>query len=208
VVLADDHPMFRFGVAAALATVPEVELVGEASNGRELLAVVATTTPDVVLMDVAMPELDGVAATRALLARDPGLAVLVVTMHGDDASVQRSLQAGARGYLLKGAGREELVRAVLAVAAGDSVFSGPVARRIVAGYADAAAAPPSFAELTPREREVLEQLAAGARNSEIARRLSMTDKTVRNHVSAILAKLHVPDRTAAALRARERGLGG
>jgi len=122
--------------------------------------------------------------------------------------VQRSLQAGARGYLLKGAGREELVRAVLAVAAGDSVFSGPVARRIVAGYADAAAAPPSFAELTPREREVLEQLAAGARNSEIARRLSMTDKTVRNHVSAILAKLHVPDRTAAALRARERGLGG
>jgi DNA-binding NarL/FixJ family response regulator len=207
VVLADDHPMFRFGVAAALATAPDVELVGEASNGRELLAVVAGAAPDVVLTDLAMPDLDGAAATRALLARQPDLGVLVLTMHADDESVVRALRAGARGYLLKGAGRDELVRAVLAVAAGEALYDPAVARRIVDVFTGARAADP-FPELTPRERQVLGLLAAGERNSAIARRLGMTDKTVRNHVSAILTKLQVPDRTAAALRARDAGLGG
>lgn len=208
VVLADDHPMFRFGVAAALATAPEVELVGEAGDGKELLALVARTSPDVVLTDLAMPDLDGAAATRALLSRRPDLGVLVLTMHADDESVMRALRAGARGYLLKGAGRDEMVRAVLAVAAGEALYDGAVARRIVEFYTGAPQyTGAAFPELTPREREVLDQLAAGARNSEIARRLGMTDKTVRNHVSAILAKLGLPDRTAAALRAREGGLG-
>ena len=207
VVLADDHPMFRFGVVAALATVPDVELVGEAAGGRELLAEVARTRPDVVLTDLAMPDMDGATATRALLARDPGLGVPVLTMHADDESVFRALRAGARGYLLKGAGRDELVRAVLAVAAGEAVYDGPVARRIVDFYTGAAEEPAAFPELTPREREVLDLLAAGARNSQIARRLGMSDKTVRNHVSSILTKLQVPDRTAAALRGRAGGLG-
>ena len=208
VVIADDHPMFRFGVAAALATVPEVELVGEAADGRELLAVVAATSPDVVLTDLAMPGLDGAAATQAMLARTPGLGVLVLTMHADDESVFRALRAGARGYLLKGAGRDELVRAVLAVAAGDAMYDAPVARRILDFVTGAKERPVAFPDLTPREREVLDLLAGGARNSAIARALGMTDKTVRNHVSAILGKLQVPDRTAAALRGREGGLGG
>ena len=207
VVLADDHPMFRFGVVAALATAPDVELVGEATGGRELLAEVARTRPDVVLTDLAMPDMDGATATRALLDHDPGLGVLVLTMHADDESVFRALRAGARGYLLKGAGRDELVRAILAVAAGEALYDGSVARRIVDFYTGAAEEPAVFPELTPREREVLDLLAAGARNSQIARRLGMSDKTVRNHVSSILTKLQVPDRTAAALRGRAGGLG-
>jgi DNA-binding NarL/FixJ family response regulator len=207
VVLADDHPMFRFGVAAALATAPEVDLVGEAANGRELLAVVASAAPDVVLTDLAMPGMDGAAATRALLTHHPDLAVLVLTMHADDRSVLRALQAGARGYLLKGAGRDELVRAVLAVAAGGALYDASVARRLVDAFTGARTEAVAFPELTPRERQVLGLLGAGERNSAIARRLGMTDKTVRNHVSAILTKLQVPDRTAAALRAREAGLG-
>jgi len=207
VVLADDHPMFRFGVAAALATVPEVDLVGEAANGRELLAVVASTGPDVVLTDLAMPDLDGAAATRALLARDPALGVLVLTMHDDDRSVVQALRAGARGYLLKGAGRDELVRAVLAVAAGEALYDAKVARRVIAFHSGAPVGSAGLPDLTPRELQVLELLARGERNAAIARRLGMTDKTVRNHVSAILTKLRVPDRTAAALRARDAGLG-
>jgi DNA-binding NarL/FixJ family response regulator len=209
VVLADDHPMFRYGVATALAGAPEVELVGEATDGRELLAVVERTKPDVVLTDLAMPELDGAAATRELLSRSPELGVIVLTMHEDDESVFAALRAGARGYLLKGADRAELVRAVVAVASGQAVYGSAVARRIVDFYTGAHNdfAASAFPELTPRERQVLDLLASGARNSEIARELGMTDKTVRNHVSAILMKLQVADRTAAALKAREAGFG-
>src|SRR3954447_571533 len=208
--------MFRFGVAAALATVPEVDLVGEAANGRELLAVVASTGPDVVLTDLAMPDLDGAAATRALLgphpapgrlARAPALGVLVLPMHDDARSVVQALRAGARGYLLKGAGRDELVRAVLAVAAGAELYDAKVSRRVIAFHSGAPVGSAGLPDLTPRELQVLELLAGGERNAAIARRLGMTDKTVRNHVSAILTKLRVPDRTAAALRARDAGLG-
>ena len=209
VVLADDHPMFRFGVSAVLQDAPEVELVGEAANGRELLDLVNELEPDVVLTDLAMPGLDGAAATRELLATRPDRGVLVLTMHDDDESVFAALRAGARGYLLKGAGRDELVRAVLAVAAGEAVYGAAVARRIVDFFTGAQVrfTASAFPDLTPREREVLDLLAGGARNSQIATQLGMTDKTVRNHVSAILLKLQVPDRTAAAVKARDAGLG-
>jgi DNA-binding NarL/FixJ family response regulator len=181
---------------------------GEAATGRELMAVAASTGPDVVLTDLAMPDLDGAAATRELLTDHPGLAVLVLTMH-DDESVFAALRAGAQGYLLKGTNGVEVVRAVLAVAGGDAVYGAAVARRIVGFYSGAQDryAAHAFPDLTAREREVLELLASGARNHEIARRLGMSEKTVRNHVSAVLLKLGVPDRTAAAVKARDAGLG-
>jgi DNA-binding NarL/FixJ family response regulator len=209
VVVADDHPMVRFGVTAVLLDAPEVDVVAEAADGRELIEVTRAHAPDVVLTDLSMPGLDGVQATRELLRIRPDLGVLVLTMHDDDESVFAALRAGARGYLLKGAGRDELVRAVLAVAAGDAVYGSAVARRIVdfyTGSGDRFTAS-AFPELTPREREVLDLLASGAWNAAIAAELGMTDKTVRNHVSAILLKLQVPDRTAAAVKARDAGLG-
>jgi DNA-binding NarL/FixJ family response regulator len=171
--------------------------------------VVARTGPDVVLTDLAMPDLDGAAATRELLAGQPGLAVIVLTMHDDDESVFAALRAGALGYLLKGVDGAEVVRAVLAAAGGDAVYGASVARRIVGFYSGAPDryAAHAFPELTARERDVLELLAVGARNHEIARRLGLSDKTVRNHVSALLLKLGVPDRTAAAVKARDAGLG-
>lgn len=209
VVLADDHPMFRYGLRAVLDTAAEIDVVGEAASGRELLAVVAATTPDVVLTDLAMPDLDGAAATRTLSERQPGIAVLVLTMHADDESLFAAMRAGARGYLIKGADGPELVRAVLAVANGEAVFGAPVAQRIITFYSGRGQsyATRAFPELTAREREVLDLLATGARNHEIGRRLGLSEKTVRNHVSAVLLKLQVPDRTAAAVRAREAGLG-
>jgi len=204
VVLADDHPMYRYGVAAVLATADEIELVGEAPDGHHLVALVEAERPDVVLTDLAMPGLDGVSACRQLLTRHPDLGVLVLTMHADDESLVAALRAGARGYLVKGADKAELIRAILAVAAGQAVYGAPVARRIAALFgADAGRPAGPFPDLTPRERQVLDLLADGARNSEIARQLGMTDKTVRNHVSAILMKLQVTDRTAAAIKARD-----
>ncbi|WP_199522423.1 response regulator transcription factor [Geodermatophilus marinus] len=207
VVLADDHPMYRFGLRAVLDASPEVAVVGEAADGAELLALVATTTPDVVLTDLSMPRLSGTAAIDELTRRYPGVVVLVLTMHEDDASLFGALRAGARGYLLKGADREEIVRAVLAVAGGDAVYGGAVARRVVDSLTGASARVPALPELTAREREVLDLLAAGLRTSQVARRLGLSEKTVRNHVSAVLTKLQVPDRAAAVARAREAGLG-
>ena len=206
VVLADDHPMYRFGLRAVLDASPEVEVVGEAADGAELLALVARHAPDVVLTDLSMPTLSGTAAIDELTRRQPGVGVLVLTMHEDDVSLFAALRAGARGYLLKGADRDEIVRAVLAVAGGDAVYGGAVARRVVdslTGVARTHVLP----ELTGREREVLELLAAGLPTGQIARRLGLSDKTVRNHVSAVLTKLQVPDRAAAVARAREAGLG-
>ena len=208
VALADDHPMFRFGLRAVLDASPEVEVVGEASDGAELLALVAATRPGVVLTDLSMPRMSGAAAIDELARRFPGLGVLVLTMHEDDASLFAALRAGARGYLLKGADRDEIVRAVLAVAAGDAVYGGAIARRVVDFLTGTAARSPALPELTPRERDVLELLAAGLPTSQVARRLTLSDKTVRNHVSAVLTKLQVPDRAAAVARARDAGLGG
>jgi DNA-binding NarL/FixJ family response regulator len=209
VVVADDHPMFRYGLVAALAADDEVEVVAEAANGDELLAAVDRTDPDVVLTDLAMPGLDGAAATRSLLARHPEVGVLVLTMHEDDQALFGALRAGARGYLLKGADRTEIIRAVLAVASGDAVYGEAVARRIVAFFTGAHREYVArvFPELTEREREVLDLVAAGCGNHEIARRLTLSDKTVRNHVSAILFKLQVRDRAAEVAKARDAGLG-
>jgi DNA-binding NarL/FixJ family response regulator len=208
VVIADDHPMFRYGLKAAVSSADEVEIVGEAADGRELLAVTEHTRPDVVLTDLTMPGLDGAAAAE-ILARHPEIAVLVLTMHEDNQALLAALRAGARGYLLKGADRAEIIRAVLAVAAGEAVYGAAVARRITDFFAgshrDFTAT--AFPELTERERDVLGLVAAGCGNHDIARRLVLSEKTVRNHVSAIIVKLQVRDRAAAVAKARDAGLG-
>ena len=209
VVVADDHPMYRYGLAAVLAQRDEIEVVASVGDGAALLHAVDVHRPDVVVTDLSMPDLDGVAATKRLLADKTPPAVLVLTMHEDDEHLFAALRAGARGYLVKGADGAEIVRAVQSVAAGDAVYGGPVARRIAAAFAGEPAGSASeraFPHLTPRERDVLDLLAAGCRNHEIARRLGMSEKTVRNHVSQVLLKLQVPDRTAAALKARAAGV--
>ncbi len=209
VVVADDHPMVRYGIAAVLSAAPAVELVGEAANGTELLERVAETTPDVVLTDLSMPGLDGITATARLRASHPDLPVLVLTMHEDDEQVFAALRAGARGYLVKGTDGEALVRAIMAVAAGQAIYGQAVASSIIDFFTgvSASAAPSAFQSLTGRERDVLDLMAAGLRNRGIAEQLGLSEKTIRNHTSAILLKLQVPDRTAAALKAREAGLG-
>ncbi len=209
IVVADDHPMYRYGLTAVLAQAEHVEVVASVGDGTALVAAVAEHRPDVVVTDLAMPDLDGVGAIRRLLEEQPDLPILALTMHEDDEHVFTALRAGASGYLVKGADAEEIVRAVRGVACGDAVYGGSVARRIVAFYAGREVQAPierAFPELTPRERDVLELLAVGCRNHEVARRLGLSEKTVRNHVSQVLTKLQVPDRTAAALRAREAGL--
>ena len=208
-MIADDHPMYLYGLAAVLDQADEVEVVARVADGPALVLAVTEHVPDVVVTDLSMPGLDGVTAIRQLREQRPGLPILALTMHEDDEHVFAALRAGAHGYLVKGADGEEIVRAVRAVASGDAVYGGSVARRIMAFYAGHDAATPAeraFPALTARERDVLELLAVGCRNHEIARRLGMSDKTVRNHVSQVLRKLQVPDRTAAALKARESGV--
>jgi DNA-binding NarL/FixJ family response regulator len=209
VLTADDHPTFRAGLRAVLAAAPDLELVGEAGTGREALALTAQLRPDVVVMDVQMPDLDGIETTRRLVTTAPAARVLIVTMFEDDATVFRAMRAGARGYVLKGASFDELLRAIRAVGHGEALFGPGVAERLLDWFA--AAPPPvepdAFPELSPREREVLELLTHGRRNQEIAAALFLSPKTVRNLVSSILAKLQVSDRAQAALRARDAGLG-
>ncbi|MGS2620042.1 response regulator [Micromonospora sp. LZ34] len=209
VVVADDHPMFRFGLCSALGGADSIEVVGDVPDGERLIALVERTQPDVVLTDLAMPGVDGAVATRLIRARWPGVRVLVLTMHEDDEAVFGALRAGAHGYLVKGAERDEIVRAVLAVAAGDAVYGAAVARRIMAFFTGAQKefSAQVFPDLTPREREVLDLMSAGCRNHEIARRLVLSEKTVRNHISTVLTKLQVPDRAAAIVKGRDAGLG-
>ncbi|MBO4240931.1 response regulator [Pseudonocardia alni] len=211
VLLADDHPVYREGLAALLASVPGIEVVGTAADGARAVAMAADTAPDVVVMDVRMPDLDGIAATREITTAAPSTGVVVLTMSEEDETVFAAMRAGARGYLLKGANQAEIVRAVTGVARGDVVFGPAMARRIVdflAAPPEPGTAPPTvFPELTAREREVLDLLAAGRSNDRIAAALFLSPKTVRNNVSNIFAKLQVADRAEAIVRARDAGLG-
>jgi DNA-binding NarL/FixJ family response regulator len=209
VAVADDHPMVRYGLTAVLDGADDVVVVGEAEDGDQLVELVERTQPHVVVTDLSMPGVTGAEATSQLRALHPDLAVLVLTMHDDDESVFAAMRAGARGYLLKGADAPVLLATVRALARGETVFGDAVARRIVDFFvagSDSYGAK-VFPELTAREREVLDLMAGGLRNGEIARRLRMSEKTLRNHISAVFAKLAVPDRSAAIVRAREAGLG-
>ena len=209
ILVADDHAGFRAGVDALIATQTGLEVVGEAATGVEAVARALELQPDVVLMDLNMPELDGIAATRRIVDGSPHIAVLVLTMADNDAAVFDALRAGARGYLLKGADRAELARAIRAVASGEAIFGADVARRLMAYFASAPAVRvPAFPDLSDREREVLELIARGMSNQQIVDRLVISPKTVRNHVSNIFSKLQVRDRAEAVVRAREAGLGG
>ena len=208
VVIADDHPMFREGLRAALHAVPEVDVVGDAPNGDDLLVLVDQTAPDVVLTDLTMPGLDGIAVAQRIRERHPEVKVVMLTMHDDDTAVMRALQAGARGYLLKDADREDIVLAVRAVAAGGSVYGESIGQRIVhlaTGTRPAENRP--FPELTHRQREILDLVAQGLGNHEIARRLFLSEKTIRNNFAAILTKLQLHDRATAVAAARDAGLG-
>jgi DNA-binding NarL/FixJ family response regulator len=208
VVLADDHPVVRRGLAALLESVEGVEVVGQAATGREAVREAQLLAPDVVLMDVQMPDLDGVEASRRIAAARPGVAVLVLTMHDDDETVLAALRAGARGYLLKGADQEEIRRAVHAVVAGELIVAPRAAAHVMARLAAPAAPTVAFPELTPREREVLDAMARGRSNGAIAGELGLAAKTVGNHVSTIFAKLGVATRAEAVVTARRAGLGG
>jgi len=211
VVLADDSPPFRAGFLAALAGSDDIVIVGEARDGDQALRLAGEMQPDVVVMDLSMPEIDGIEATRRLAQRSPHIAVLVLTMFDEDESVFAAMRAGARGYLVKGARREEIVRAIRAVGAGEAIFGPAVARRISEYFGNQSkpSAVPSdpFPELTDRERQVLDMIASGQNNTVIAQRLSLSPKTVRNHASNIFTKLLVADRAQAIIRARDAGLG-
>jgi DNA-binding NarL/FixJ family response regulator len=207
VVIADDHPMFRYGLRAVLEQSDGIDVVGDAGDGETLLALARELSPDVVVTDLSMAGLDGVAVISALAEQSPPVPVLAVTMHEDDEHIRAALRAGARGYVLKGADGDGIANAVRAVAAGQSALDPSVTKRLVVAYAGGDdPGRHAFPELTPREIDTLRLIAAGCRNHEIARRLGVSEKTVRNVTSAVLLKLGVPDRTAAALRARDAGL--
>jgi DNA-binding NarL/FixJ family response regulator len=207
VLVVDDHPLYREGLVTALGSMDGVTVVGEASDGATSVVRAEELAPDVVIMDLAMPGMNGIDATREILARQPDVAVLVLTMLDGDDSVFAAIRAGARGYLLKGADRREIARALETVDSGEVIFSAGVAARVLAFFASGGVAATPFPELTEREREILDLVARGLTNVAIARRLYVSDKTVRNHVSNVFSKLHVADRAAAVARARDAGLG-
>ena len=213
ILIADDHPFFRDGLRVLLEATPDTELVGEATDGDEAVALTAEVAPDVILMDLRMPSLGGIEATRKILERAPDTGILVVTMVEDDDSVFAAMRVGARGYLLKGADKEEMLLAIRAVARGEAVFGPGIARRLIHYFnsppqtVQARTPRSTFPELTDREREILDLIAAGKNNQEIAARLFLSLKTVRNYVSNIFTKLQVADRAQAIIRAREAGLG-
>jgi len=215
VLICDDHAPFRRGLRSLLDTSTEIQVVGEAADGAEAVAVAVRTQPDVVLMDLTMPGVGGVQATRDVLAACPHIGVLVLSMVSDDDSVFAAMQAGARGYLLKGARKAEIVRAVRAVASGEAIFGADIATRLIGYFAAGTAirsllSPPddavAFPSLTPREVQILRLVADQLTNNEIAGRLGLTEKTVRNNVSAIFAKLRVATRAQAIVAAREAGM--
>ena len=209
ILLVDDHPLFLDGVRAALTGAGDLEVVGEAPDVAEAVARAAELVPDVVLMDLNLPDASGVEATARILAATPDVRVLMMTMSADDDAVVAAMRAGARGYVVKGAGRDELLHAIRTVAAGGAVFSPTVADRLGRFFTGLAVGGgrEAFPQLTSRELEVLDLVARGLENRRIARELHLSDKTVRNHVSNVMAKLDVEDRSAAIARARAAGLG-
>ena len=207
VVLVDDHPLFLDGVRAALAGADDLEIIGEAADGTSAVALVVDLAPDVVLMDLNLPDLSGVEATTRILRTAPGTRVLMMTMSVDDDAVVAAMRAGARGYVVKGAGRADLLQAIRAVAAGGAVFSPAVADRLGHFFTGLGGGREAFPQLTAREVEVLDLVARGLENRRIARELHLSDKTVRNHVSNLLGKLGVDQRSEAIERARAAGLG-
>jgi DNA-binding NarL/FixJ family response regulator len=208
VVLVDDHPVVLGGLRALLESLPDFEVVGTATDGEAGVREVVLTKPDVVLMDIRMPGIDGLEATRRIRESASGVAVLVLTMFDDDDTVFGAMRAGAQGYLLKGADQAEIDRAIRAVVAGEAIFSPGVAQRVLGYFAAPPPVADPFPDLTAREREVLDLMAAGERNQAIADRLFLSPKTVANHISSIFVKLAVADRSAAIVRARRGGLGG
>jgi DNA-binding NarL/FixJ family response regulator len=209
VLIADDHTLFREGLRALLSSVPDIDIVGEAASGQETLIRVAETLPDVVLMDIQMPDVNGIEATRQILRKHPQMGIIMLTMFKDDDSVFAAMRAGARGYVLKGVDQDVVLRAIRAVAHGESLFSPEIAERLMRFFANLKpdAPPEVFPELTAREREILALIAQGETNAGIATKLTISTKTVRNHVSSIFNKLQVADRTQASIRAREAGFG-
>ncbi|MGH3146928.1 MAG: response regulator [Rubrobacter sp.] len=210
ILVAEDHPLFRKGVISLLSSVPGLEVVDEATSGKEAVERAAELQPDVVLMDLQMPGGNGIEATREIVHESPSIRILVVTLFEDDESVFMALRAGARGYVLKDADEEDLVRGIQAVGRGEAIFSPAVAERVLAYFAGsprAAASPLAFPTLTDREREILNLIAQGHPNPSIAKQLSLSTKTVGNYVSNIFTKLQVADRAQAMIRAREAGLG-
>jgi len=209
VLIADDHPLFRHGIVALLGTTPDMEVVGEASTGEEAVSLVARLQPDVILLDIQMPGVNGVEAARQILRASPQARILMVTMFEDDASVFTAMRAGARGYVLKDTEKAVLLRAIRAVGSGEAIFSPAIATRLLDFFAAPRPAlpPQAFPELTEREREILDLIAQGRNNAEIAHQLVLSPHTVRNYVSSIFSKLQVADRAQAIVRAREEGLG-
>jgi DNA-binding NarL/FixJ family response regulator len=210
ILMADDHAVFREGLRYVLGSEPDMEIVGEAATGKEVVEKTAELGPDVVLMDIQMPGINGIEATRRILGSDPKVGIVVLTMFEDDDSVFSAMRAGARGYVLKGADPSEILKVVRAVAEGEAYFGAEIARRLTDFFSAPRPASPAepFPELTAREREVLDLIAQGHNNARIARLLFVSPKTVRNHISNIFTKLQIADRTQAILRAREAGLGG
>jgi len=209
VLIVDDHPVFRAGLRALLGSMEDTEVVGEARSGADAVEQALALQPEVVVMDLDLPDIDGVEATRRIVVTSPHIGVLVLTMFGDDDSVFAAMRAGARGYLLKGDDQDEIRRAIVAVGNGEAIFGPPIASRLMEYLsAPRPEIPPDvFPGLTERERQVLELIAQGLANPAIARRLDISGKTVRNHVSNIFNKLQVADRAQAIVRAREAGLG-
>jgi DNA-binding NarL/FixJ family response regulator len=206
VVVADDHPIVRDGLTALLRSIPGFDVVGVATTGRDAVREVILSKPDVAVLDLRMPDLDGFAATRQIAKAAPGVAVLVLTMFEDDDSVFAAMRAGAAGYLVKGAEQEHIVRAIRSVAAGEAVFGPGVAQRVLGFFRTAPAADP-FPELSAREREILDLLASGLSNAAIGHRLGVAAKTIANNISTIFTKIRVADRKQAMVRARDAGLG-
>ena len=208
VLIVDDHPVYRDGLRGLVERAPDLELVGEAENGVAAVTLAAERHPAIVLMDLRMPEMSGIEATRRIVGADPAVGVLVLTMSEDDDSLFAAMRAGARGYIPKDADAEELLGAIRAAALGEAIFGASIATRLMSFFAGGARSAVAFPELTERELEILEQIAAGRSNAEIGQRLAIAPKTVRTHVANVLNKLEVADRSQAIVRAREAGLGG